>query len=108
MMPRRRVSEMADEAFRLDGPPAPPRGLDARCRRLWREIVGSKPAGFFDPVGQILLRQLVVATVALERVERQLIERPEDPLLTGVASRLGPLVRHTAAALRLSPASIHR
>ena len=57
-MPRRSTDAIAAALWREQlVPPKPPRGISRPAAAVWREIVASKPAHWFNPGAQVLLRQ---------------------------------------------------
>jgi len=58
--------------------PAPPAHLPASAAAVWRELVASRPAGFFDTGTHALLSTLAVATAEHRRLSAILAEL--DPL----------------------------
>lgn len=74
-MPRQSAEDRAAAAFRAGGaPPEPPTHLDQAAAKLWREIVSSKPADFFDPGACVLLEHFCTLAVDARDVTTSLAQ----------------------------------
>jgi hypothetical protein len=101
-MPRKSAAELATERWRPKAAhPKAPQGLNPQARRLWDEIVLSRPANFFLPGAQSLLRTYVVVSVELEKLGPRLSDDDNGKVLRRVAI-LGTLQSTLAQKLRLS------
>jgi hypothetical protein len=72
-MPRISAEERSMSMYRAGPvPPAPPRGMSAPARRIWRDIVASKPPGWFDAGSLGLLERHAKMMARAGEVERKL------------------------------------
>jgi hypothetical protein len=102
-MPRRSGAARAAEVWRVGiGHPKPRRGMPAAARRLWTEVVESRPADFFMPGAQSMLRTFCEVSAALEVIGPELVADPENAKLATRMQRLGALQSNLAARLRLT------
>jgi hypothetical protein len=96
-------------------PPAPPPGLPLPAQRLWKAIVGAKPAGWFDDAALPTLAEYCRAAVACDRlaeaIEAELAAggpigglKPLLDIRDKESRRLGAL----GSKLRLLPVSRYR
>jgi hypothetical protein len=102
-MPKSRA-ELAMAGWRtgLVPHPKPRRGMGQAARKLWQEIVEARPASFFMPGSQNLLRTYCEVSVVLEQLGPRLVAEPDDPKLAERISKLGMLQGSLAARLRIS------
>ena len=90
-MPRRSMEAMAV----LPAPvvavyPAPPAGLSKRAQEIFRSIVHSRPADYFDPCGLLMLASLARHAESDEVISREIEaelsrEEPSDDRLVALA-----------------------
>jgi hypothetical protein len=80
----------------------PPGYLSAEAKRIWREIVLSRPADFFRPGSLHLLEQFCVGMVAQRANLRTLESSPLDRVAIAKMSKLALVLNATAARLRLT------
>jgi hypothetical protein len=72
-MPRRTAEERAASFYRARRVvPAPPRGMNARARRAWRDIIASKSPDYFDAGSLELLRLYCEASAGAFQVAADL------------------------------------
>lgn len=73
-MPRISAENRSASVFRAGGKhPEPPKGISPRAKRIWRDIVTSKPFDWFEAGSLVLLRSYcVIAADAQELEERSL------------------------------------
>ena len=78
-MPRKSAEDRAAAAWRARGEtPPPPKHLGRKARAIWREIVKSRPPGFF-PTGVLpLLEGFCVASVATRDLAAAVEAAPSD------------------------------
>ena len=106
-MPRHSAEERSAASWRADGKhPVPPGYLSREAKKLWREIVGARPADYFQPGSLQLLEQfcetMVAQRVALENMAA--VARDPDALALAVKTMkdLAAVVNSTAIKLRIS------
>jgi hypothetical protein len=76
-MPRRSAEEIAAIRWRTGSkPPAPPADLPPRSRKLWRQIVSSKPVDFWTPTMRVLLSRFCRTAEYCSRVADALDQLP--------------------------------
>jgi hypothetical protein len=92
--------------------PKPTAGLSLPERRLWNEIVQSKPADWFDAGTLPLLREYVRAAVMCEQLDALLTPLPEDVKelrrLLGMRDMESKRLMSTATKLRLTQQARYR
>lgn len=80
--------------------------MSAAGRRIWREIVASKPIDWFEAGSLHILRHHAENVASADRVSRQLarvkVGTTEFRELTGDARRLGAAIATSARQLRLT------
>jgi hypothetical protein len=90
-MPRRSMEAMAVVTAPVVAVfPAPPAGLNPRQQEIFRDIVHSRPADYFDPCGLLMLGALARHAEAVERVSHEIdveleSEMPSDDRLVLLA-----------------------
>lgn len=89
--------------------PEPPPGLSKRNAQVWRDLVGSMPAGWFSPETHPLLEFLCYHIVVCERTQEMLNRRNLTPgQFTALSSSLRAETNTVVSLytqLRLSPKS---
>lgn len=87
-------------------PPKPPAGMSAKGRSVWREIIASKPTGYFDAGSLGILRLHCETMARAEQVSRQLakveVRSPEFRELVGLNKTLMASCATSARQLRLT------
>ena len=89
------------------GRPEPPKALDQIEARAWNDVIDGLPDRFLDPAGQLVLRRVVAAQVAIaERLEDRVsadlaLMQRDDPEALGAegVSILAVMHRETAKAV---------
>jgi hypothetical protein len=76
--------------------------MPAAARRIWCEVVESRPPHFFMPGAQSMLRTFCEVSAALEEIGPALVADPENAKLATRVQKLGMLQSNLAARLRLS------
>jgi hypothetical protein len=101
-MPRLSPEARSALYHRTGKAPAPPAHLDAKAKRLWREITHSRPVDFFLPGQTVLLEQFVELAV-LQRFYLDMLKRnPLNPELLKSTTMLATTLNMTAQKLRIS------
>jgi phage terminase small subunit len=83
-------------------PPQPPRHLSRDAKAIWREVVGCRPADFFQPGALHLLEQFCAVVVVQRVILDELTKDPTNGELVKRAKELGTLSATLAQKLRLS------
>jgi hypothetical protein len=106
-MPRKSAEARMMEKWR-PGPehPKPRPGMSEAAAQLWNEIVGPRPADWFRPGAQSLLRTYCEVSVALEALGPRIAEGNIEAIKQ--ASKLTPLQASLATKLRLTVIAILR
>jgi hypothetical protein len=108
-MPKKSVAAQLMEPLRPElKHPQPPKEMDARAQQIWREIVLCRPATFFKPGAQQLLRTYCEISAVLEKIAPQLAAHPDGDLFVDRVRKLGTLQASLAQKLRLSIQSVLR
>jgi hypothetical protein len=106
-MPRHSAEERAAAFYRAGKKPAtPPRGISPAARRIWRDIVNSKPVDWFD-VGSLQLLRLHCENVAAAnevsaRLSTAEVGSTEFSRCAANAKMLGSAIATSARQLRLT------
>lgn len=106
-MPRSTAEERSAAYYRAGKKPAaPPKGMSAAARRIWTEIVESKPVDWFDAGSLVNLRVHCEVAAGATRVSRQLTRvkpgTPEYRQLSAQAKILGSTLATSSRQLRLT------
>jgi hypothetical protein len=100
-MPRKSVEAQIMEKW-LPSPehPKPRPGMSEAAQRLWSEIVGRRPADWFRPGAQSLLRTYCEVSTALEKLGPRISEGDVEAIKQ--AAKLTPMQVSLATKLRLT------
>jgi hypothetical protein len=106
-MPRRSPEERSASHYRVGAkPPAAPDCLSAEGKRIWKQIVNTRPYDFFDAASQVLLAQFVELS-ATQQINLQMLRlEPRDEQWQRQARQMQAVLNSTAVKLRLAPSSV--
>jgi phage terminase small subunit len=108
-MARQSAEDRAAAYWRARGkPPAPPSHLSPKARKLWREIVASRPPELFAPGSTELLAQFCELSIQQQGYLTWLREDPRNPEIQQTVCRVGNTLCQLATKLRLALTSIDR
>jgi hypothetical protein len=90
----------------------PPNDIGVEEAIIWREIVGSMPAGWFNGASLSLLRRLCTLRVSSDQLARRLVEERRLPIMTPALRTLmaehreeTKVINALCITLRLTPRS---
>lgn len=105
-MPRMSVEAKAAEVWKHGGKhPKAPMRLSSEARKLWREIVETRPIDYFRPGSLTLLEQLCEVTIAQRAALRDLSGDPTNAALVKTCKDLTNMTVSLSRQLRLSVVS---
>ena len=85
--------------------PEAPKHLCAATKKLWTEVVDSRPADYFAPGSLQILEDFCVASVALAKLAKKITRDPADPRLNDSFKKLSGIKATAATKLRLAVSS---
>lgn len=106
-MPRHSVEERSAGLWRAGSEhPMPPAYLSKDAKKLWKEIVGARPADYFQPGSLQLLEQFCETMISQRVTLGEMAQAVGDPERLALAVRtmkdLAAVVNATAVKLRIS------